>query len=189
MEVLRKRNTATTIYFPMIKVGVQDFAQGGDWTPVAADTKYSVDGGAFANTTNVPTHEGQGFWSLALVAGEVNGMVTAIAVVDAATKAVEDQALLVATYGDSSASIEVLPADIKQWLTVAPNALVSGRPDVSVGAMAANVLTAAAGNSHHEGNTSSGSITNSGYFIYPEFPPSSGPSSILNEGDNEQNDQ
>lgn len=103
MEILRKRNTGTTIYFPMIKAGSQDFALNTDWTPASGDCQYSVDGAAFANTTNLPSHEGNGVWSLALVAGEVNGKVTAISIVDSATKAVEDQALLVGTYGDSSA--------------------------------------------------------------------------------------
>ncbi len=144
MEAWRKRNTATVIYFPMIKVGEQNFAQGADWTPVAADTKFSKDGAAFANTANLPAHEGQGIWSLSLDAGEVDGKVTSIGVVDAVTKAVEDQAVLVATYGDASSEIATLPADIKEWLAAAPNALVAGRVDTSVGAMAAAVLTAAA---------------------------------------------
>ena len=143
MEILRLRNIAVSVYFPMIKAGAQDFAQGGDWTPVAADTKFSKDGGAFANTDAVPVHEGQGIWSLALTAAEIDGKITSISVVDAATKAVEDQAILVQTFGDSSASIETLPADVKKWLTVAPNALVSGRVDSRPGAIAAGVITAA----------------------------------------------
>ncbi len=143
MEALRKHNTSTTIYFPMIKAGEQNFAQGGDWTPAAVDTQVSIDGGAFANSNNLPAHEGSGMWSLVLDAAEVNGKVIAVAVIDAATKAVEDQSVLVATYGNASSSIEVLPADVKQWLTVAPNALVAGRVDTSIGAMAAAVLTAA----------------------------------------------
>lgn len=144
MEILRVRNVATSIYFPMIKAGAQDFAQGGDWTPVAADTKVSIDGAAFANSDAVPVHEGQGIWSLALTGAEINGKITVVGIVDAVTKAVEDQAILVATYGDSSSSIETFPVDVKKWLTVAPSALVSGRVDSSVGAMAASVLTAAA---------------------------------------------
>lgn len=103
MEFLRKRNTATTIYFPMIKAGSQDFATGSDWTPASGDCQYSVDGGAFGNTDSLPAHEGNGLWSLALLGSEINGKVTSITIVDSATKAVEDQALLVATYGDDSA--------------------------------------------------------------------------------------
>ena len=105
METLRERNQATTIYFPMIKVGVQDFAQGGDWTPVAADCQFSEDGAAFANTGSTPVNEGGGMWSLALLAAELGGKVTVIKIEDAATKAVEDQAIIIQTWGDDSAGI------------------------------------------------------------------------------------
>lgn len=104
MEILRKRNTGTTIYFPLIKAGAQDFATSSDYTPVSNDVQFSVDGGAFTNTnTTTPTYEGNGIWSLPLIAAEVNGQVTVVTVVDSATKAVEDQAIIIATYGDSSA--------------------------------------------------------------------------------------
>lgn len=53
------------------------------------------------------------------------------------------------TRGTSTGQIEVdgsgrVKADVTRWATGTPNALVSGRLDVSVGAMAANVLTATA---------------------------------------------
>lgn len=105
MEILVERNQAVTIYFPMIKAGSSDFAQSSDWTPVGADTQYSVDGAAFSNTTNAPANEGGGMWSLQLVAAEVNGARTAIKIEDAATKAVEDQALIIQTWGDDSAGL------------------------------------------------------------------------------------
>ncbi len=143
MELLRKHNTGTTIYFPMINRGAQDFDLN-DWVPVAADCKISIDGAAFANSTNVVVYVGQGFWKLVMTAAELNGAVITVSIIDAATKSVEDQAIVIATYGNASASIEALPADVTKWLTAAPNALVSGRVDTSVGAMAANVITAAA---------------------------------------------
>lgn len=105
METLRERNQATTIYFPMIVAGSQDFAQSADWTPAAVDTQFSVDGGAFANTGSTPANEGGGMWSLALLAAEVNGEVTAIKIEDAATKAVEDQAIIIQTWGDDTAGL------------------------------------------------------------------------------------
>lgn len=143
MELLRKHNTGTTIYFPMINRGAQDFDLD-DWGPVAADCMISIDGATFANSTNVVVYVGQGFWKLVMTAAELNGAIVAVSIIDAATKSVEDQAIVIATYGNASASIEALPADVTKWLTSAPNALVSGRVDSSVGAMAANVLTAAA---------------------------------------------
>lgn len=103
MEILRKRNTATTIYFPMIKAGSQDFATSGDWTPANADSQYSKDGAAFGTTNGTVAYEGEGIWSLTFLAGELDGKVTVVSVVDDATKAVEDQAIIISTYGDDSA--------------------------------------------------------------------------------------
>lgn len=115
MEILRAHNATATVYFPMIKVGSQDFAINTDWTPVAADTKVSIDGGAFANTTNAPVHEGQGIWSLILEPAEMNGALISVAIVDAATKTVEDQALILATYGDASGQYDWDLDDINQF--------------------------------------------------------------------------
>lgn len=89
----------------MIKVGVNDFAQSGDWTPVAVDTQFSEDGAAFVNTNSTPANEGGGMWSLALLAGELDGKVTVIKIEDAVTKAVEDQAIIIQTWGDDSAGL------------------------------------------------------------------------------------
>ena len=105
MEILTERNQATTIYFPMIKAGSSDFAVGADWTPASGDVQFSEDGAAFANTTNLPTHEGNGIWSLSLVATELEGERTVITIVDSATKAVEDQSLILLTWGDNSAGL------------------------------------------------------------------------------------
>jgi len=101
--ILRKYATATTIVFPMIKAGSIDFANTGDWTPVAADTQFSEDEAAFGNTGSTPVPEGQGHWSLALLSTEVTGARIMISIVDAATKAVEDQSIIIETYGHASA--------------------------------------------------------------------------------------
>ena len=85
------------IVFPMIKVGVVDFAVTGDWTPVAADTKISKDAGNVVNTTNVPVAiggTGSAVWKLTLTSAELTAGVVIIQIIDAATKAVEDQALI-----------------------------------------------------------------------------------------------
>ena len=105
MEVLRERNVATTIYFPMIKAGVLTYAQTGDWTPVAADCQFSEDGAAFNNTGSLVVNEGGGGWSLAVAAAELDGKITVIKIEDAATKAVEDQMIIIQTWGDDSAGL------------------------------------------------------------------------------------
>ena len=102
MAELRKHGAATTILFPLIDFGATDFES----TPVsfvAADTQISKDEGAFANTGSTPVHEGNGIYSLALTATEMQAARIAITVIDAATKAWEDQAFLIETYGDPSA--------------------------------------------------------------------------------------
>lgn len=105
MEILRKYNTAATIVFPLVDAGAQDFES----TPVtfaAGDTKIIKDEGAAANTTNNPSHEGNGIYSLALTATEMQAARIVITVIDSATKAWEDQAIIIATYGNASAQHE-----------------------------------------------------------------------------------
>jgi hypothetical protein len=102
MAELRKYGEATTIYFPLVDAGAVDF----EATPVsfaAGDTQISKDGGAFANTTNNPAHEGNGIYSLALTATEMEAAVVVVTVIDSATKTWEDQAIVIDTYGNASA--------------------------------------------------------------------------------------
>ncbi len=104
--ILRKYATATVaathIRIPIIKAGSQDFAASGDWTPVAADTKISKDGGSQANLATAPSYV-NGAWQFEFTAAELTAKSIVVMVVDAATKAVEDQAILIETYGDVSA--------------------------------------------------------------------------------------
>ncbi len=103
MAELRKYGAATTILFPLIDAGAQDFEN----TPVtfaAGDVQISKDEGAFANTTNLPAHEGNGIYSLAVTGVEMQGARIVVTVIDqTATKEWEDQAILIETYGDASA--------------------------------------------------------------------------------------
>lgn len=102
-SILRKYGVATDVYVPMIKAGVQDFAQAADWTPAAGDTKISKDGGALANLGSNPSHIGSGVWKFTFTATEMQAAKIFVSVVDSATKAVEDQAILIDTYGHASA--------------------------------------------------------------------------------------
>ena len=150
---LRKYGVATAagthVRIPVVKAGVVDFAVSADWTPAAGDVKVSKDGGAQANVGTLPTFT-NGAWQFVFTAAELTAKTAEVVVVDAVTKAVEDQMFIVETYGNASALHpfdfgDATPTvDVSQWLGAAPNALASGRVDVSVGAMAANVLNAAA---------------------------------------------
>ena len=102
MEILRKYGEATTILFPLIDAGAQDFEN----TPVtfeAGDAQISGDEGTFVNTTNTPAHRGNGIYSLALTATEMQAARIVITIIDQTSpKAWEDQAILIATYGNAA---------------------------------------------------------------------------------------
>ena len=99
---LRKYGVATSIMVPVIKAGSIDFAVTGDWTPAAGDVKVSKDEGAFANVGTLPTAQGS-HWDFTLSATEMQASRVVIQVVDSATKAVEDQSIIIETYGHASA--------------------------------------------------------------------------------------
>lgn len=106
MEFLRKYNTATHVYIPLIKRGVVDFAVSADWTPAAGDVKISKDGGAAANVANLPSAITMGngaVWDFSLTATETQAAKIVVSIADAATKAVEDQCIAIATFGNASA--------------------------------------------------------------------------------------
>jgi hypothetical protein len=128
MPFLRKYNTltvtgTTAIRIPIIKRGVVDFAVSADWTPAAGDVKIAVDGAAAANVTNLPTAVAMGngaYWEFILTAAELTCKSCVVTVADSATKAVEDQAFIVETFGHASAMYQAdfsaanLPANVVQ---------------------------------------------------------------------------
>lgn len=148
--MMSKYGVARDLYFPVIKRASMDFAVAADWTPATGDTKISKNGGATANTTNNPTHVGNGIWKLTLTATEMQAALVAITIIDSATKAVEDQFIGLETYGNASAQHEfdfdtaVQGVNVTQWKGSAPNDLASGRVDASAGAVANSAITAAA---------------------------------------------
>jgi hypothetical protein len=112
--ILRKYATATTITFPMIKVGSVDFAVSADWPPATGDCKISKDGGNVANTSNLPTAvggTGPALWKLTLTIAEMSAGEVLIQIVDAATKAVEDQAIMINTYGSDPSALHDFDID------------------------------------------------------------------------------
>jgi len=97
---LTKYGVAHTLYFTIPIVNDTNLAKTADWTPAAGDVQISKDGGALANTTNLPSVIGSSFlWSLTLTATEMTAAQIAVAIEDAA---VEDQLVLIETYGNAS---------------------------------------------------------------------------------------
>ncbi len=153
---LRKYGTGTgaDVYVPLIKRGVVDFAVSGDFTPASGDVKISIDGGAAANIGTLPTAVSMGntaYWKFVFADAELQGKVIVVTVADSATKAVEDQAFVVETYGHASAkfaadlSLANLPANVTQWRGNTPaNLADTDKVPASVQHAGANTINASA---------------------------------------------
>lgn len=127
MAELRKYATATDIYFPLIARGLVDFITSSP-TFATGDSKVSIDGGAFANTTNLPTYIGQGMCKLSLTSGSLTGKKIMITVIDTVTKIWEDQAIIIETYSGASAEF------VEDFSTASVKPTVAGRTlDVTTG--------------------------------------------------------
>lgn len=102
--ILRKYATGTgaDIYIPLIKADSMDFADDGDWTPVAGDVKISIDGASQNNINTLPVYT-DGRWKFVFTNGELTGKQISINIVDSATKAIEDDAIIIETYGNTLA--------------------------------------------------------------------------------------
>jgi hypothetical protein len=179
MELFRKKNTATYIFFPIYNSN-GDFLSGA--AGLDSETTNWADGsapGSFADCTNEATEVGTtGWYYLSLTAGEMNFDYIAIQVktttTGAKTRPIIIQTKLktdldaIAGYIDTeitaiydrigapagaSVSADVaavkaetasIQSDTNDIQTRLPAALVSGRIDASVGAVAANAITATA---------------------------------------------
>ena len=96
MEILAKYGITQTFYFPLVVAGGTDLAVSADYTAAAADCRISKDGGTWTQATNTIADETEG-WSITLTATEMQATRIHINIVDAATKAVEDQSLVIST--------------------------------------------------------------------------------------------
>ncbi len=135
-----KYGTQTTFSFPMVKRGLVDLAVSADWTPAAADSAISKDQGSFADTTNTvaavggtPTRSATG-WKITLTATELQAAQVDVQIVDASTKAVEDQFLTIYTYGNASAKFAGDWSDlVRLGLTALPNAAAGANGGLPTG--------------------------------------------------------
>jgi hypothetical protein len=130
------------------KAGSADFAAGGDWTPATGDVKVSIDGGSQANIGTLPAYS-NGAWEFVLSNTELTGKSVKVTTVDSATKAVDDDAFVVETFGHASAMYPTLysggsaagvfttsdtaPADVTKWNgTSIPGVDTAGYPKVTI---------------------------------------------------------
>jgi hypothetical protein len=90
------------IRMPLRKAGSSDFATGSDWTPATGDVKVTKDGGAQANIGALPAFS-NGSWEFTLSNTELSAKLVEVRIVDAATKAVDDDGFNIETFGHASA--------------------------------------------------------------------------------------
>lgn len=95
--------TGADLIIPIVKAGVSDFAVAADWTPAAGDVKISKDGGTAANIGTLPVFVTGIGWKFVFTDAELTAKRININVVDSATKAIEDQHIIIETYGNASA--------------------------------------------------------------------------------------
>jgi hypothetical protein len=99
--VLRKYGVEAKIIFPLIDYGATDFLTGA--TDAGADCEIIKDEGTSTTATNDFVEEGRGYYSLTLTATEMQAARIVVTIVDTATKAFEDQSIIIETYGHASA--------------------------------------------------------------------------------------
>lgn len=140
------------IIIPLVKRGVVDFAVGADFTPAAGDVKVSIDNAAAANIGTLPTATAMGNtaqWKFVFTNAELTGKTITISVADSATKAVEDQFIVIETYGNASALHPFDLATATQNVnvsTISNNAITAASIQtdaIDADAMAANAIDAA----------------------------------------------
>lgn len=102
MAVLQRYGIQDTIYFPMVVRAAVDLATSSVWTPVQSDTRIQIDSASASYATNIVTATGSR-WSLVLTAAELTGKRIGVTIIDAATKAVEDQDIEIETFGSPMA--------------------------------------------------------------------------------------
>lgn len=124
----RKYGTGTgaDIWIPIIKAGEVNFAVSGDWTPATGDVKITKDGGTAANIGTLPvalTMGNTALWKFVFADAELQAAEIVVTISDSSTKAVEDQSIIIDTYGNASAQHAVNRDDIvRSGLTALPNA-------------------------------------------------------------------
>lgn len=104
MPFFRKYGDGTNgwVKIPIPKAGFNDYATGSDWTPATGDVKISKDDGNQANITTLPTYV-RGGWKFTFEDTELQAKEIHVAIVDSATKAIDDQYFIIETYGHASA--------------------------------------------------------------------------------------
>jgi hypothetical protein len=119
----------------MVKAASNDFATNSDWTPATGDVTISKNGGTAANIGTLPSYV-NGAWEFQFTATELQAAYIWCKVVDAATKAVEDQFFIIETFGNASAAFQVDWSNATSLGLTNLDAAISSRSTYAGGAVA-----------------------------------------------------
>ncbi len=115
-------------------------------TFATGDVKISKDGGAYANTTNLPTLvSGGNTWKLTLTSAEKTCARWSVQIKDQDGPSFTDQVFMGYTYGNASAAIPSMPATIAVG-AIASDAITSSQiadNAITAGKIASNAITSA----------------------------------------------
>lgn len=152
-----KRATELIFYFPLVSRSTGQFQVNP--TLAAGDVKITKDGGALANLATLPvvTPAGSIWVKVTVAVAEMTSDNAMLQFIDVAGAEWNDVAIPLQTSANqiddlsTAAALALMQADVNTVVSIntsmtarIPAALVGGRMDASIGAMAANVLTAAA---------------------------------------------
>lgn len=93
-----------TIYFPLQGSATAALTVLASGSLNGTTIKWSIDGGAYANSTNTGTVVGSGVYLLALTAGETTGKVGVVNI-KSSNGIFEDQVVIYQTYGNAAAAL------------------------------------------------------------------------------------
>jgi hypothetical protein len=149
MQLLKQSTTATVTVGPVL-----DADGVAVTTAVLADFSIAKNGSVATLTGATVTHSTNGYYTIALTVSNTDSLGRLDIIVNNAAMSMSNHrydVLVAATYDAivtngiaTSAQATAIQADTDDIQTRLPAALVSGRMDASVGAMASNVITAAA---------------------------------------------
>jgi len=138
---MRKAKQSTAKNVMVLMVDSTDHVTGK--TGLTLTITASKDGGAFGSISPTVTERGNGWYSVALTASHTDTLGDLALHVTGTAADPADMVLLVEA-GATDADVSAVLADTNDIQARLPAALVGGRMDASVGAMAADVITAAA---------------------------------------------
>lgn len=156
---LKRYSTEATVQFVLYTADGKALQPSA--TIASGDVKIVKDGGAAANTTNLPVNEGNGIYSLTLTVSEMTADTITVILDDAtATETFLGTALLIETFGEGSVSASNIGLDLSSTIPADLEKIDGSTSYVSSLSQQLALVAAATGNAvTNAGNTTTSFIT------------------------------